>query len=247
MYYILPLIYPFLIGIIFALMLNPLVDILERRAKFPRWLSVTLAIILLLAILVTIVVLVVIEIANEITNLQVMLPVYIEDYVTRIQEFILDDILSFYDQFTAFYSSLEPDVQKNIETQVTTFTEQVVSLGKNAVKEIFNGLLAFIGAIPSMATAFIISLLASFFISKDWPKLRKRFLQFAPDRIHTSGGAVLRDLRKALFGFVKAQFTLISITFTIVLIGFIVLRVEYGLTLAIIIAFVDLLPISGRA
>jgi sporulation integral membrane protein YtvI len=244
-YYVLPLIYPFLIGIIFAFIINPVVNLLEKRARFPRWLSVSLSILLLLTILVTIVILVVIEIAAEINTLQKTLPLYIEDYVTQIQSFIMEDLVTFYDQFTAFYSSLEPEVQKNIETQVSTFTDQIVQLGKNSITGFLNGILAFIGAIPSMATAFIISMLASFFISKDLPKLRDRFLVYAPDRLHTSGGAVLKDLRKALFGFVKAQFTLISITFVIVLIGFIVLGVEYGLTIALVVAFVDLLPYIG--
>lgn len=63
-YYILPLIYPFLIGIGFALIFNPIVRFLEKKARFPRWLSATLAILSLLALLVTLVVLVVIEIGR---------------------------------------------------------------------------------------------------------------------------------------------------------------------------------------
>jgi len=245
MYYILPLIYPFLIGIIFALIMNPFVDLLESKARFPRWLAVTLSIILFLGVIVSLVVLVVIEIANEITNLQRLLPHYIEDYIIQLQTFIVDDILTIYEQFSVFYSSLDLELQRNIETQINNFTDQLVNLGQTSVKEIFNSLFTIIGAIPTIATAFIISLLASFFISKDWPRLREKFIHVAPDRIHMSGGAVLRDLRRALFGFMKAQLTLISITFVIVLIGFIILKVEYGLTIAIVIALVDLLPYIG--
>lgn len=244
-YYVLPLIYPFLIGVIFALIFNPLVHLLESKARFPRWLSATLAILLLLAILVTLVVLTAIEIASEITKLQQNLPTQLEAYIIQIQNFIMSDLVAFYDRFTAFYSSLDPEVQKNIQTQADSFSERVVKFAQNAITSLLNGVFAFIGAIPTMATAFIISLLASFFISKDWPKLRHKFLDLVPGSFHSRGGGVLKDLRKAVFGFVKAQFTLISITFIIVLIGFIVLRVEYAFTLALIIGFVDLLPYLG--
>lgn len=244
-YYILPLIYPFLIGIGFALIFNPIVRFLEKKAKFPRWLSATLAILSLLALLVTLVVLVVIEITSEITKLKETLPEHLQEYIIQIQDFIMIDLVEFYDQYTAFYSSLEPEVQGNIQSQVESFSVRLVELMDYAVTSIFNGVLAFIGAIPSMATAFIISLLASFFISKDWPKLQHRFLDLVPDIIQSRGGGVLKDLRKAIFGFVKAQFTLISITFVIVLIGFMVLRVEYAFTLALVIGFVDLLPYLG--
>jgi sporulation integral membrane protein YtvI len=244
-YYVIPLIYPFLIGIIFALLFNPLVNFLEKRAKVPRWLSVTISILLLLALFVTIVVLLVIEIASEITDLQKTLPLYLEDYIIQIQSFIMEDMVAFYDQFTAFYSSLDLEVRKNIEQQVTSFSNNLVKLGQDMISVLFDGIINFIGSIPSIATAFIISLLASFFISKDWPKLRHKFLELIPEQAHLSGGAVLKDLRKALFGFVKAQLTLISITFFIVLIGFVILRIEYSLTLALVTAIVDLLPYLG--
>ncbi|WP_202080755.1 sporulation integral membrane protein YtvI [Caldalkalibacillus salinus] len=244
-YYVLPLIYPFIIGILFALIFNPFVSVLERRAKFPRWLAVTVAIILLLAVLSTIVTLVILEIVAEVNRLSETLPGYVEEYVIRIQDFVLNDLLVFYDQFTAFYSSLEPDVQQSIEEETQELANQAATMGKDAVQSVFNGVLNFIGSVPNMATAFIISLLASFFISKDWPSHIRNYVNIVPEGIRHRTGAVFKDLKKALFGFVKAQLTLISITFVIVLIGFFILRIEYALTLALIIGVVDLLPYLG--
>lgn len=244
-YFTLPLIYPFIIGLLLALLFNPFVLWLERSAKFPRWLSVTLAILILFAILVSIVVLVVLEIASEISNLQGTLPEYIEDYINLIEDFIMGDLVSFYDQFTAFYSSLDDEVRRNLELQVQTISSSLVNLGNNVVTTVVNGVLMFISKIPTMAVSFIISLLAFFFISKDWPKLQHKFATILPESFQSRGGSVLKDLRKAFFGFIKAQLTLISITFCIVLIGLAILGIEYALTLALIIAFVDLLPYLG--
>ncbi|GAA0354362.1 sporulation integral membrane protein YtvI [Bacillus horti] len=244
-FYGLGLVYPFLIGLLLALLYNPLVNFLEAKLKFPRWLAVTIAIILLIAILATIVTLVVIEIISEINKLTTSLPQYVENYFIQIQEFFMQDVLAFYDNFTDFYSSLDPEVRRNIEGQVESFTSTLVDWVQSLVTTIMNGLVGFFSKIPTMATAFVISLLASFFISKDWPKLREKYKNLLPTSLHERSGAVIKDLRKAVFGFVKAQLTLISITFVIVLIGFFILRVEYALTIALIIGLVDLLPYLG--
>lgn len=244
-YFVLPLVYPFIIGLGLALLFNPAVNFLERKAKVPRWLTVIFSILLLLAILTTIITLVVFEIASEINKLREILPEYTEHYIEHMQSFIMSDLVPFYDNFTAFYSSLDHEVRQQVETQVESFSQNLVVMGQTAVQNILNGILAFLGSIPSMATAFIISLLASFFISKDWPRLRVKFIKLMPDIVQSRGAAVLKDLRQAIFGFIRAQLTLISITFCIVLIGFLILRIEYGLTIALIIALVDLLPYLG--
>ena len=53
------------------------------------------------------------------------------------------------------------------------------------------------------------------------------------------------DLKKALFGFLKAQLTLISITTVIILIGLLILRVDYAITIALVTGLVDILPYLG--
>ena len=66
-----------------------------------------------------------------------------------------------------------------------------------------------------------------------------------PSKARKSGKRVFLDLKKALFGFIKAQATLISITTVIVLIGLLILRVNYAITIALIIGLVDILPYLG--
>lgn len=244
-YYILPLIYPFIIGLLLALLLNPIVRFLGEKAKLPRWLSVTIAMLIILAGLISLSTLIVLEIAAEINRLQVTFPNFIENYINVVEAFIMVDLVYFYDQFTAFYSSLDEEIRRNIELQVQNISTTLVTLGNNLVTSLFNGILAFISKIPTMTASLIISLLAAFFISKDWPFWEKKFRQFIPEHVQIRSNNVFFDLRKALVGFVKAQFTLISITFVIVLIGLLILRVEYALTIALLIAFVDLLPYLG--
>ena len=56
---------------------------------------------------------------------------------------------------------------------------------------------------------------------------------------------MLADLKMALVGFIRAQLTLITLTAIIILVGLMILKVNYALTLALVIGLVDLLPYLG--
>jgi sporulation integral membrane protein YtvI len=66
-----------------------------------------------------------------------------------------------------------------------------------------------------------------------------------PDSIHTTARVVAEDLRKALFGFIRAQLTLVTISGIIMLVGLLILQVKYAFTIAIVTLLVDLLPYFG--
>lgn len=68
--------------------------------------------------------------------------------------------------------------------------------------------------------------------------------RFLPNRAKTSSKTVFDDLKKALFGFVRAQATLVSITTVIILIGLLILRVDYAITIALVTGIVDIIHIS---
>ena len=52
--YVTPLVYPFIIGWLLAYFINPVVNMLNRRLKFPRWLAVSLTLLLFVSGLLTI-------------------------------------------------------------------------------------------------------------------------------------------------------------------------------------------------
>ncbi|MCG0313234.1 MAG: sporulation integral membrane protein YtvI, partial [Calditerricola sp.] len=85
----------------------------------------------------------------------------------------------------------------------------------------------------------------TFFISKDFRRIRRTLVEWIPVPLHDSTRAVVVDLRRALVGFVKAQLTLTSVTALLVLVGLLLLRVPYAVTIALLTGLVDLLPYLG--
>ncbi len=244
--YVTPLIYPFIIGWLLAMMLNPFVNFMERRWRTPRWLGVTIALLLFLSIIVTVFTLIVTQLVIEIADLTDKMPTYIDQVSDYFSEFISKDFyLGIVDKITNFYQGLDADYQSKINENVRENFDSFSTELTDFIMMILSGILGFLTSIPNVVTVLVIALLASFFMSKDWPSLLIRGRTYIPTRVRTSGNSILADLRVALFGFVKAQLTLISITGVIVVIGLLILRVDYAFTIGLIAGVVDLLPYLG--
>ncbi|OOP64769.1 sporulation integral membrane protein YtvI, partial [Heyndrickxia oleronia] len=150
-----------------------------------------------------------------------------------------------YNQAASLFKNLDAGQQDTIMTNIQTAGQKIASSAGNFLQNFFLKLPALVSWIPNAATVLVFSLLATFFISKDWNRLSRFSGKLLPERAMKSFRTVITDLKKALFGFVRAQLTLISITLVIVLIGLLILRVDYAITIALVSGIVDILPYLG--
>ncbi len=244
-YYTAQYTYPFLIAIGVAFLMNPLVNVLENKARMPRSLSVFISILLILAAIIGIIVLLVVELIDGFDSLANIIPGHFKDLVSYVQGVITAQVIPFYQRLTTIMNTLDPTQQEKVLDQIQSIGTTVAESGASWLKILLSSIPSQLSKLPNLATVLIFSLLGTFFISKDWYKLKSKLLQVAPEKLTESSGTVLKGLQKALFGFMKAQFTLISITALIVLAGLLILRVDYAVTVAMITGAVDLLPYLG--
>lgn len=244
-YYLSTVTYPFIIALIIAYMINPLVNILEEKVRVPRYLSVFIVLILVFAVIAGLLTLLIAEIINGSNYLADNVPQHFERLITYLEQFFASQIIPFYNQLANTFENLDPGQKETITANIESFASTIITSGRSVLEVILSSIPNAVGWIPTTATVIIFALLATFFISKDWVKLNNRFSTLMPTKARESGKSVFIDLKKALFGFIKAQLTLISITAVIVLIGLLFLRVEYAITIALIIGIVDILPYLG--
>lgn len=238
-------IYPFLIGIMIAFMMNPLVNLLENKLRMPRLLAVFISLILIIAIFVGLVTLLIAEIVTGANYLANVVPDHLDTIITYIENFIADQILPIYNHLTSAFNKLDVGQQNTVITNIQNVGKNVATTVGSFLQNLFLKIPNIISWIPGAATLLIFSLLATFFISKDWYKLSAIGSKILPKKAKVSGKTVFIDLKKALVGFLKAQLTLISITAVIILIGLLILRVDYAITIALITGIVELLPYIG--
>lgn len=237
--------YPFLIGLVIAYMINPIVNFFEKKAKIPRPLSVLLSLTGIFAIFAGLITWLVVEIVSGAEYLSRVLPRHLNTTIAYIENFIMTEIIPFYNQMSSLLSSLDASQQQTIITNIENFGKNIGSSVGTFIQSLLGKIPVLISWFPNTATMLVFSLLGTFFISKDWFKLTKISNKILPDKAKSSGKTVFTDLKKALFGFIKAQATLISISTVITLIGLLILRVNYAVTIALLIGVLDILPYLG--
>lgn len=243
-YFVVPLIYPFLIGWVLAYFLNPLVNWLEKKGRMHRWLAVSLGILVFLSALAGLITLVVFRIVNEIQRLALFINNNYEQWLIDVSLLISSDMMQrWVGQISNFYQQFGD--QETVDTGINTVGGKIAEAVTSILQQLAAYMVTFITALPNAAVGLIIAFIATFFISKDWYRIRRWSGNLLPDQVKVSVGAIWIDLRKALFGFLKAQFILISITACFVILGLFLLRVDYAVSIGLLIGLVDLMPYLG--
>ncbi|GAA0333244.1 sporulation integral membrane protein YtvI [Bacillus carboniphilus] len=185
------------------------------------------------------------EIISGTTYLAKVVPKHLETIIDYIEQLIASQVIPFYNQLTALFASLDAGQQQTIMENIENVGTKIASTASEFIRGTLEAIPSILSWFPNAATVLVFSLLATFFISKDWEKLKRIFSKLLPNKAKESGKSVFKDLQKALVGFIRAQATLISITTIIVLIGLLILRVDYAITISLIIGLVDILPYLG--
>ncbi|AYV67439.1 MULTISPECIES: sporulation integral membrane protein YtvI [Niallia] len=244
-FYLSKVTYPFIIGFLIAFLMNPLVNFLQFKCKLPRAFAVVLSILLILSIFAGLVSLLIAEIVAGAAYLGEVVPKHIDIIIRYIEDLFAAQIIPLYNKISQTFNNLGTGQQDTIMTNIDKVGEQVGTVMGDFLQSFFLNIPIFLSWFPNAASVLIFSLLATFFISKDWARLSLKFGKFFPSKWLNSGKTVFFELKKALFGFLKAQLTLVSITTVIILIGLLILRVDYAITIALLTGIVDIIPYLG--
>ena len=237
---------PFIIAWLIALIINPVVNLLENKAKMPRMLAVMLTLSLFVVLVISLLTLLTAKIIIELTQLLNILPTYLNQVQLYISHFLTQEVvLNLFDQLETMVSNLDPVYQDRINDTIRTGIDYITDAVTQLFLFLLNTLLGFFTSLPSTALLLIISFAAALFISKDWYRLKKGLLQRMPQSLADSGYRIWSYLRKATFGFIWAQVILISVTGAIVIGYLMILGIEYAITIGMVMALFDLLPYLG--
>ena len=102
-----------------------------------------------------------------------------------------------------------------------------------------------VAGIPSFIFFTVVFLISAFYFSTDREIIGKGIRSFIPDSWHKKLPTLKERLKKTVSGYLKAYFFLMLLTFAEIFIGLSILKVNYALLLAILIAVVDILPLIG--
>ncbi|MFE4710547.1 MULTISPECIES: AI-2E family transporter [unclassified Paenibacillus] len=143
-------------------------------------------------------------------------------------------------------------LQHKVDTLPPDLTHKINGYFKDATDILSSWLVIFfkymiglLGSFSSFMGNFGIAIILAFFLSmeiKDWKKIAHEKM---PKTLKTAYAFLQGNVFKAIGAYVKAQLILISITFVIVLVGLFILGTGNELTMALVCAVFDVLPLLG--
>ncbi|MFL6560741.1 MAG: AI-2E family transporter, partial [Bacillus sp. (in: firmicutes)] len=117
-YYLSKVIYPFLIGLLIAFLINPLVDIFERKVRMPRALAVFIALIIIFALFAGLITLLIAEIVSGANYLSTVVPQHLDTLIEYIEKYFTAQILPIYEQLSGVFKKLHSGQQDTIISNI---------------------------------------------------------------------------------------------------------------------------------
>lgn len=226
---------PFLVAVVLAVLIDPLVDWLEQKRRIPRGLAVGIVLIFLIALIILFMVFVISRLVIELSDLYKHIPQYTQSWYG----YFLNLIESIRNYLTS--NPLPAEAQEALRNNMNTVIDQTAGL----IARITNFLFSVLTGLPGFITILLVSALATFFISRDKAAIARFFYQLLPNKFVKPTSTVVGHISGALVGFFRAETILISITALLTITGLYIIGIDYALTAGIIVGILDLLPILG--
>lgn len=230
--YLFPFFAPFIIAIIVSYINEPVIRLLQKF-KISRKISAVLSILITMSLLGTAITLGIIKIYDELTILRNNLDTYSSNISTQINDLAY--------KITSFYNALPSEVTDAISKNLLSLSNKLTSIITTIIQYTINTA----SSIPKLTVFFIVTILATYFISSD----KKQISLFLYKQMPTSWRNKIRHLKKdtikALFGYFKAILILMGFTFIEVSVGLFILNIKYAFIIALIVAISEAIPIVG--
>lgn len=239
------LFYPFLLALFFSYVMNPVVTYLENKLKFPRIFATFIVVCFLFVSISGFSLLIFTELIESTNDLAANVPAHFETLYIYVDDLVMNKIIPLYQRLTSFIHTLNEAQQHAITDQIKQLIRQITTSGTALLSNMLLKIPAFLTMIPYSISMFIFTMIATFLITNDWHSLKILSQKAIPKHLKYTSRNLLTHFGKAVTGFFKAQFILISISAFITIIGLLFLKVDHALTIGLLIALVDLLPLLG--
>ncbi len=230
--YLLPFVLPFGLGVFLALIIDPAVDIMEHRWKIPRGLAVWTTLTALMIILGLLVIGIVGVVRIELEGIIASMPGYSE----RAQ----NTLLALGQSLGALRAQLPDGVQLALNEQVDAFYR-----GVNVWAGEILGAITALSALPGVLINLIITVVATFFFSRDKRVIGRFILSLLPPDWQGRVNSAKAEVFLAAIGVVKAQLSIMFVSTLLTVIFLNLFGSRYALTAGLLVGALDVLPVLG--
>lgn len=233
--YIIPVSVPILLALFTALLIDPLVDLVERRFRWKHKVAVISVFIFILAILSSLLYYTVTRLIGKIIDFTKAAPGHFNTLSG-----IWIDMQNKVFQYTA---GMPAEVVEAIQIEFKAIFESI----RIAILELvsYEKIMALLTDVPNFLVSLIVFIIALFLFMLELPELKKSLLKYLTPSTEEKVRIMVNKLKSIVFGFAKAQFLVSLIIFAVTLIGLFLIKPKYALAMSLIIWIIDIIPILG--
>ncbi len=232
--YLLIYLLPFLIGLLLAYIVRRPASILAKKLNGNKNLISAFLVSLIFITVISVVGVVIFLIVSRLPQIVEMLIGVISDMGGR-----LSGVSETYEGWISGMPDGVAEVLRNVPSKTA---EAIVNYITGAASSLAGHIAS---AIPSAFFSIAVTLIASFYIAKDYSAVRYFILSMIPENRKKLFFAVKRLLFVNVFRLFKGYFILMLITFSELVVGFLIIGVHQAWLLAAVIALIDVLPVLG--
>lgn len=229
---------PFVIGFIIAFGLNPVIKMISNKLKLKRGIVAFFVVLIFHTTIGVLFTLLIMKIFISLKQVFIQLP---STYTNVIEPMILQISTN----IEEVIAKLDPALIETIRSLMLSFTESLGSI----ISSISTGFVGIISStvsiVPTFFIALIFSIISSFFFAISYVDITSFILR----QLSPKAKNMLFDIKEyivgTLFKFMKAYLIIITITFIELSVGLTILKVSNSISVALIIACVDILPVLG--
>lgn len=229
--FVIPLGWPFVVAIVLAWMIDSPVGYLERTLKVQRGVAVGVVLIAVTLLLSGLVSLGVSRLLVEVSELVKQLPA------------LQDKVLDLIDGLTAAVGRYAKEMPTGMEMFYRAQVNRISGWAELILGELLNR----VALVPGFVAGLIVSVVATFFLSRDKEAIRQGLLQVVPKPIRYRVSETQAELVRTIIRIVVAQVKLVTMTTLITIVGFELIGSKYAVVLGLVSGLLDILPIVGPA
>lgn len=253
--YLVNLLMPFFLALIFAAVARPVAVFLSReyrykknaagervavrrRVRMNRTVAGIISVILLFLIVLGLLVILFVQLADTVADLAAGIPGL---YYAK----VLPGITEFFAKVEELAGRIDESLLEMVQSAVPNILSSVGSTVTEASAKVVGWIASVASRLPGMLLSTIICLIATVFIAVDFDKIKTFIRRNLPERPLR----MVRDVRDSFLGivwqFIKSYFIIFCITTTEIAVGLLLIGVNRPVLLAVLIAIFDAFPIVG--
>lgn len=235
--YLLRWLLPFLLAMLAARTIEPIVRFLCRRLRWKRAFAAFVVSVLILAAAAGMAVLAVSRGIFEVSAFLRQLPGMLSGMTGTFS--------SLRDKVYGFIVAAPPNVQDYLRSALSGVGEWSAKLPGELTGKLFGVLPAVMSNAPRIVLTVFTFAISLIFASASYPDITAFFMRQIPEEKRVSARRIKDDLFSVMGKWLRAQAILCAVTFAQLTAAFLIMRIDYAVLLALLTALIDMLPVLG--